>query len=108
MTLPLAALLSVEIVWAQAPQPLICTVMLPVGATVSDALVASGWFGPSPQLPADHGLAVFGRSATLHTPLCHQDRVEVLRPLAADPKQVRRVKVQEVRRARRRASNFET
>jgi putative ubiquitin-RnfH superfamily antitoxin RatB of RatAB toxin-antitoxin module len=39
----------------------------------------------------------FGRRVSLDTPLADGDRVEILRPLAADPKEARR------QRARRRA-----
>lgn len=63
---------------------------LPDGATVADALAASGL------ADAEHtGVAVHGVSATVTTMLNDGDRVEVLRPLQIDPKEARR------RRARR-------
>ena len=58
---------------------------LPEGATVSDALAASGF--------ADAGhpaLAIHGINATAKTVLNENDRVEVLRPLLIDPKEARR------------------
>jgi putative ubiquitin-RnfH superfamily antitoxin RatB of RatAB toxin-antitoxin module len=58
---------------------------LPEGATVADALQASG-------LPCDGmaGFAVFGVRADASTRLHDGDRVELLRPLLVDPKQARR------------------
>ena len=58
---------------------------LPEGASVDDALVASGWND------ADcAGVAVFGLRAAPGQLLADGDRVEVLRGLQADPKDARR------------------
>jgi putative ubiquitin-RnfH superfamily antitoxin RatB of RatAB toxin-antitoxin module len=47
--------------------------------------------GFAPAASADLGcLAVFGRAVTLATALHPGDRIELLRPLLADPKQRRR------------------
>jgi putative ubiquitin-RnfH superfamily antitoxin RatB of RatAB toxin-antitoxin module len=60
-------------------------VELPEGATVADAVAAAGL------TPAGHvGMAVHGESATGDRPLRDGDRVELLRPLAIDPKDARR------------------
>lgn len=64
---------------------------LPPGATVAEALQASGWLGRV--LPADAGglrLGVWGRAAQTQTPLREDDRVEVYRELRVDPKEARR------------------
>jgi putative ubiquitin-RnfH superfamily antitoxin RatB of RatAB toxin-antitoxin module len=58
---------------------------LPEGATVADALAASGWNDGDCA-----GVAVFGLRATPAQLLLDGDRVEVLRALQADPKDARR------------------
>ena len=63
---------------------------LPDGATVADALHACGW-----PLDGVSGFAVFGQRVERDTRLHDADRLELLRPLLADPKDARR------RRARR-------
>lgn len=61
------------------------SLLLPEGATVGDALAASGWND------AEHaGVAVFGLRAAPDRTLCDGERVEVLRALQADPKDARR------------------
>ena len=55
-------------------------------AVLGDALAAAGWAGD----PAISGYAVFGVAADTGTPLREGDRVELLRPLLADPKDARR------------------
>ena len=55
---------------------------LPAGATVRDALAASGLEG--------HACGIFGKRVTLDRKLAEGDRVEIYRPLALDPKEARR------------------
>lgn len=56
------------------------------GACVADALRAAGW--GDTQEPREY--AVFGVAANATTLLHDGDRVELLRPLLADPKEARR------------------
>ncbi|WP_043689687.1 RnfH family protein [Luteimonas huabeiensis] len=60
-------------------------VALPVGATVAQALAASGL----PMAGVD-GYAVFGERVEPSAVLADGDRLELLRPLQADPKEARR------------------
>jgi putative ubiquitin-RnfH superfamily antitoxin RatB of RatAB toxin-antitoxin module len=62
------------------------TLELPDGATVADALAASGWRDDAETV----AWAVFGVRATGETVLGDGDRLELLRPLLADPKDARR------------------
>jgi putative ubiquitin-RnfH superfamily antitoxin RatB of RatAB toxin-antitoxin module len=82
--------LDVEIVraWPQRHERI--RVQLEAGATVADALRASGW-----ALDDVVGFAVFGQRVLRSDPLHDGDRLELLRPLQIDPKDARR------RRARR-------
>ena len=68
------------------------------GATVADAVAASGLIGRFELKPSMLAYAIFGQRVRAETPLADGDRVELLRPLAADPKEARR------RRARTRPS----
>jgi hypothetical protein len=77
--------LRVEVVLALPRRHASAPLRLPQGATVADAIRASA-------LPLDGivGYAIFGERATPATPLHDGDRVELLRPLLADPKEARR------------------
>ena len=72
--------LTVEVVFAPEAR----TLELPAGATLADAIAASGF--------AAQGLktGIFGRMAGAQTLLKEGDRVEIYRPLALDPKEARR------------------
>lgn len=62
---------------------------LPEGATVRDAVLASGWRQAAPEgdVPA---VGLWGRRCTPQQVLREGDRVEVCRPLKVDPKVARR------------------
>jgi putative ubiquitin-RnfH superfamily antitoxin RatB of RatAB toxin-antitoxin module len=67
---------------------------LPAGATVREAVVATGW-GDDPETLA---YAVFGQRVDGDAVLRDGDRIELLRPLLADPKEARRQRVEDRRR----------
>lgn len=68
-------------------------VELPAGACVDDALRGAGWS----LVDGFVALAVFGNAARGDTLLHEGDRIELLRPLAMDPKQARRLRAERAR-----------
>jgi putative ubiquitin-RnfH superfamily antitoxin RatB of RatAB toxin-antitoxin module len=79
-------MIRVEVVLAWPDRAEVRALSLPEGATVSDAIQAAAIEG-SAQCPA---VAVHGLLATAAQVLHDGDRVELLRPLLADPKDNRR------------------
>ena len=78
-------MIRVEVIRAWPRRFEAVAVRLPEGATAADALAASGL--ASPDIDA---LAVFGERIDAATVLRDGDRLELLRPLLADPKDARR------------------
>lgn len=62
---------------------------LPTGATVADAVQASGLLGDNTLLPWP-ACGIWGRTVEFSQTLQDGDRVELYRPLAVDPKVARR------------------
>ena len=83
--------LGVTVVYALPVSCWSVAVRVPAGATVGDALRVA-----APQAQgidvADDRLAVFGRPVTPTATLHDGDRIEILRPLAIDPKEGRRLR----------------
>lgn len=76
-------------------------VELDPGATLADAIAASGIAMLVPGLRVDDALVgVFSQRRALRDTLRDGDRVEIYRPLAADPKEARRARAQRERRRR--------
>ena len=73
---------------------------LPAGATLIEAIRASGLLARHPELDlAALKVGIWGRVRPLDTLLRTHDRVEVYRPLVVDPKEARRAR-QRKQRAR--------
>ena len=81
--------MNVTVVWATARVQDIVDVELPAGATIADAVEQSGLVAQHGVDPATLGFAIFGRRAAASALLADGDRVELTRPLAADPKTMR-------------------
>lgn len=86
--------MRIEVIHAHAGGIWRCTVDLPEGATLARALEVSGFRQAFPELPADIPTGVYGRLAPHQCVLQPGDRVEVYRPLAFDPMESRRRRLQ--------------
>jgi putative ubiquitin-RnfH superfamily antitoxin RatB of RatAB toxin-antitoxin module len=82
-------LLSVEVASSPGPRQVsVVALRLARGATVADALRASGHATDDEAL----AIGIWGRKTALDTVLREGDRVECYRPLKVDPKEARRVR----------------
>lgn len=82
--------LRVAVAWASPAAQDVVELDLPEGATVADAVAACDALARAGIEPSAAGFAIFGQRAHATTPLADGDRVEVTRPLVADPKLARR------------------
>jgi putative ubiquitin-RnfH superfamily antitoxin RatB of RatAB toxin-antitoxin module len=82
--------MNVTVVWATAGLQDIVAVSLPQGATVGDAVAQSRIIETYVLDATQLRFAIFGRRAPAEAPLSDGDRVEITRPLQADPKEARR------------------
>ena len=88
--------IRVEVAYALPEQQQVLSVDLPPGATVADALEASGIGERFPELDVENAkVGIFGKLTRRDTVLKSRDRVEIYRPLIADPKEVRRKRAAE-------------
>lgn len=97
-------MIRVSVAYARPDRQEIVRVSLSAGATLRDAIEASGLPITFPEIDlARDGAGVFGRRLPLEAPLADGDRVEIYRPLLAEPKTVRRDRAQ-ARAARKRTA----
>lgn len=88
--------MSVEVVVAWPRRHASCRVSLPAGATVGDAVAAAGFDAAT--MACVTGFAVHGERVETDAVLGDGDRLELLRPLQADPKAARRARAERQRR----------
>ena len=83
-----------EVCYAGPEGQFLLPVDLPEGATLGDAIVASGIRERVPGLIVDdRHVGVFSKPRPLSTRLADGDRVEIYRPLKIDPREARRERV---------------
>ena len=86
-----SSVLRVEVVYAGADRQASYPLTLRVGATVREAVAASSVTVDFPEIDLTvNRVAIYGKLVTLESRLRDRDRVEILRPLVADPKEARR------------------
>lgn len=89
--------IRVQICYATPDRQILLDAMLPAGTTVHQAINASGVLQLAPEIDLSvWRVGVFGKLRPLDSVTQDRDRVEIYRPLIADPKESRR------RRASRR------
>lgn len=88
--------IHVEIVYALALRQKVVPLNVPDGTTVREAIERSGLLTEFPEIDlAKNKLGIWNKLAKADAPLRDKDRVEVYRPLIADPKEVRRQRAAE-------------
>jgi len=91
----------VQVVYALASRQATRVLKLPEQSTVLDAVLASGLLAAFPAISLDRNrLGIFGKLVRADAPLRDGDRVEIYRPLAADPKEIRRRRAARAKRNR--------
>jgi putative ubiquitin-RnfH superfamily antitoxin RatB of RatAB toxin-antitoxin module len=96
------AMIPVEVAYATPERQLILEVKVPAGSEARDAVMASAIDRYFPELDREQAdLAIWGKLARPGQKLEPGDRVEILRPLIADPKEVRRKRAAEGKRMKK-------
>jgi uncharacterized protein len=86
--------LHCEVAYARPDRQWVVAVALREGATAMDALRASRLVTLCPEIDPEHAvLGIFGKVVAADQRLRDGDRVEIYRPLAADPREARRARV---------------
>ena len=86
-----AELMPVEVAYARPDEQVIIAVDVEPGTTVEEAIKASGILARFPEIDLKtNKVGVFGKLTKLDSALRARDRVEIYRPLIADPKAVRK------------------
>jgi putative ubiquitin-RnfH superfamily antitoxin RatB of RatAB toxin-antitoxin module len=87
---------SVEVVYALKDRQELVALKLSAGATAGEAVERSGLLGKYPEIDlARNKLGVFAKLVKPDAVLRDRDRVEIYRPLIADPKEVRKKRAAE-------------
>lgn len=108
METAMAEMLNIEVCYALPGKQELVKVKLPAGATVQQALEASGLLAKYPEIDLKKNkFGIFAKLSKLDALLRDRDRVEIYRPLIADPKEVRKQRAAEGKVMKRGAGDAE-
>jgi len=97
--------INVEVAYAIPEKQMLIPVNVDVGTTIGGAIVQSGIMMEFPDLDIENSqVGIFGKVMPMTKVLAEGDRVEIYRPLKADPKEVRRKRAAEGKVTRRGGS----
>ena len=86
-------LITLEVAYGIPKKQIIISFQAPKDISVKEAIVLSGIKKKFNEIDlTKNQLGIFGKITSLETKLKHKDRIEIYRPLIADPKEIRRKK----------------
>lgn len=92
----MAELLAIEVCYARADAQVVVNLKLPPGSTVLDALEASDLLTKHPEIDLKKNkFGIWNKLSKTDAVLRDRDRIEIYRPLIADPKEVRKQRAAE-------------
>lgn len=101
--------IDVEVAYAREDKQVILQVNVPLGTTAEQAIRFSGILEQFPEIDLDSNkIGVFSKLSKPVTELKAGDRVEIYRPLIADPKEVRRKREAEGKRMKKGGGDVES
>lgn len=92
----MAETLNIEVCYAMSNKQEVVRVRVPEGATVQHGLDASGLLAKYPEIDIRKSkFGIWNKLSKLDAVLRDKDRIEIYRPLIADPKEVRKQRAAE-------------
>lgn len=88
--------INIEVVYALPDEQILLKQIVPAGTTIAEAVQSSGVLARHPEIDLSiNKLGLFGKLSKADAVLRDKDRIEIYRPLIADPKEVRRKRAEE-------------
>ncbi len=101
--------IEIEVIYALPQKQDLCALRLPKGTDVRKAIECSGLLGKYPEIDlTKNKVGIFAKLVKLDAVLRDRDRVEIYRPLLADPKEVRKKRAAEGKVMKKGAGEQET
>ncbi len=90
--------IQIEVVYALPMRQTALTLKINAGSSVEDAIRESGILARHPEIDLTvNKVGLFGRTVALSTRLERSTRIEIYRPLLADPKEIRRQRAEKAK-----------
>lgn len=86
-------MIEIEVVYGLPHKQVLLSLPVPIGSTIEEAIKLSGIATHFPEIVASEAtVGIFSRPEKLETIVKAGDRIEIYRPLIADPKEMRKLR----------------
>lgn len=86
-------MIEVEVVYGLPDKQVLLQVAVPIGSTIEECIKLSGIINHFPEIVVSEAkVGIFSRIEKLVTEVKAEDRIEIYRPLIADPKEMRKLR----------------
>lgn len=91
-------MINIEVVYGLPHKQKLLALTVPEGTTIESAIVQSGITQYFPEIiPSEAVVGIFSKAQKLENTLAQGDRVEIYRPLTADPKEMRKLRAEKAK-----------
>ncbi len=105
----MAETIQVDVCYALSDKQFVVSLKLPEGSTVQQAVEASGLLEKHPEIDLKKNkFGIWNKLSKLDSMLRDHDRIEIYRPLIADPKEVRKQRAAEGKVMKKGAGDSES
>ncbi len=95
-------MIDVEVAYALPSEQSLLLVKVPEGTEIKEVIIKSKILQEHPELELDKlDVGIFGKIAKTNQKVRNRDRIEIYRPLIADPKEVRKRRAAEGKRLKK-------
>ncbi|MBD1555899.1 RnfH family protein [Vibrio sp. S9_S30] len=93
------SMIHVEVVYALPQEQRVITLAVEAEMTVQEIIEQSGVLDIYPEIDlAKNKVGIFSRNVKLNATVLDRDRIEIYRPLLADPKEIRRKRAEQAKK----------
>lgn len=89
----MSEMIEIEVVYGLPHKQVLLSLPVPVGCSIEKCILLSGIVSHFPEIiPQEAKVGIFSRPEKLSTIIKAGDRIEIYRPLTADPKEMRKLR----------------
>ena len=98
----MSELVHIEVVYGLPHKQVLLSLKVPAESTILSCIKMSGIVAHFPEIkPEEAIVGIFSRPEKLETIIKENDRIEIYRPLTADPKEMRKLRAEKAKQAKK-------
>ena len=98
----MSGLIDIEVVYGIPHKQVLLSLKVPAGTTIENCIKLSGIVKHFPEIvPSEAVVGIFSKPDKLDNTVKQGDRIEIYRPLTADPKEMRKLRAEKAKQGKK-------